>query len=86
MDPATGKPTAHHEIYEGRTRDRGATWAWVPVTAGSTVDNLRPVVVPGDPGVHAVVWFRGSMTWSQHYDCEVVGIVRPRSSGRRLSR
>lgn len=86
VDPSTGETHPHHEIYEGWTRDRGESWTWTPVTSGSSVDNLRPVVVPGDPSVHAVVWFRGTMTWSQHYDCETVAIVRPRPTRRRRSR
>lgn len=76
VDPRTGRDLAHHEIFEGRTADRGRSWTWSPVTWDSGVDNLRPVVAAGDPGVHALVWFRGSMTWSQHYDCEVVALVR----------
>jgi hypothetical protein len=38
----------------------------------SEVDNLRPIVVPGDPGRVALLWFRGSMQASQRYRCEVV--------------
>ncbi len=78
FDPRDGHALAHHEIFHGRTDDRGATWSWTPVTEGSDVDNLRPIVVPGDRETRAVLWFRGSMTASQHYDCEVVGLVEPR--------
>ena len=72
IDPRTGQATGHYEIYRGRTRDGGATFGWDAVTEGSAVDNLRPMVPPGDPSVHAVCWFRGSMDSSQAYKTEVV--------------
>jgi hypothetical protein len=80
FDPRTGAETAHHEIYSGRTTDAGATWDWTPVTENSAVDNLRPIVAPGDPGRVALLWFRGEMTASQHYRCEVVLRDTPRTS------
>ncbi|MFD7159290.1 hypothetical protein ACFV9C_32155 [Kribbella sp. NPDC059898] len=61
-----------HEIFHARTPDSGATWTWTPVTENSTVDNLRPIVAPGDPDRIPLLWFRGEMTASQHYNCEVV--------------
>ncbi|ACQ80554.1 conserved hypothetical protein [Beutenbergia cavernae DSM 12333] len=78
IDPSSGDALAHHEIFHGRTADGGASWAWEAVTSGSSVDNLRPIVAPGDPGTLALLWFRGTMTASQHYDCEVVARVTPR--------
>ncbi|MFK0003220.1 BNR-4 repeat-containing protein [Paenarthrobacter sp. NPDC090522] len=75
VDPRTGEATAHYELYRGVTTDRGASWAWDAVTEGSDVDNLRPIVVPGDPSIHAVCWFRGSMTSSQAYETEIVALV-----------
>lgn len=78
FDPRDQTPTPHHEIYRGRTADRGATWAWEPVTQGSSVDNLRPILAPGDPDRQHLLWFRGSMTASQHYDCEIVLRTLPR--------
>ncbi|QIK71286.1 hypothetical protein G7070_02045 [Propioniciclava coleopterorum] len=78
LDPRDGAPTAHHEIYRGHTTDRGATWTWDPVTQDSDADNLRPIVAPGDPSITPLLWFRGSMTASQHFDCEVVLRVLPR--------
>ncbi|HZM84506.1 MAG TPA: hypothetical protein VFC19_52975 [Candidatus Limnocylindrales bacterium] len=62
----------HHEIFHARTIDGGSTWRWSPVTERSNVDNLRPVVAPGDPDWIPLLWFRGSMQASQHYRCEVV--------------
>ncbi|MGN6125857.1 MAG: BNR-4 repeat-containing protein [Humibacter sp.] len=80
FDPRTDEKTPHHEIYAGRTADGGATWSWTAVTENSEVDNLRPIVAPGDPGLVALLWFRGDMTASQHYRCEVVLRHVPRSS------
>jgi hypothetical protein len=79
-DPATGNPLMsradgkrHWEIFHGETRDGGSTWGWTPLTADSTVDNIRPVVPiwPGRRGV--VVWLRGAMRHYIDYDLQVVG-------------
>ncbi len=72
VDPRTGATTPHYEIYRGVTADSGAGWTWEAITEGSAVDNLRPMVIPGDPSVHAVCWFRGSMSSSQSYSTEMV--------------
>ncbi|UUL75364.1 BNR repeat-containing protein [Pseudarthrobacter sp. Fe7] len=72
VSPRTGEATEHYEIYRGRTRDEGATWEWEAITANSDVDNLRPMVPPGDASVRAVCWFRGTMRSSQAYEAEVV--------------
>lgn len=79
FDPRDDTATPHREIYEGRTRDLGATWAWTPLTSGSSVDNLRPIVAPGDPTRTPLLWFRGTMVASQDYDCEVVLLDLPRA-------
>lgn len=79
LDPRDGAPLAFHEIFHARTADGGATWTWTPVTEGSEVDNLRPIVAPGDPSRTPLLWFRGTMTASQHYDCEIVLRDIPRS-------
>jgi len=78
VDPRTGEALAHHEIFHGRTANGGASWEWTPVTEHSDVDNLRPIVAPGDPSRVPLLWFRGSMTASQHYRCEIVLLDRPR--------
>ena len=72
FDPRSGRRTEHHEIYRGSTTDAGAHWEWEAITEHSTVDNLRPIVAPGDPGRTALLWFRGEMTASQHFRCEIV--------------
>lgn len=72
IDPRDGTELPHHEIFHARTADGGSTWRWSPVTEGSNVDNLRPIVAPGDPARIPLLWFRGPMTASQHYRCEIV--------------
>ncbi|WP_030162508.1 BNR-4 repeat-containing protein [Glycomyces sp. NRRL B-16210] len=80
VDPRDGKALARHEIFHARTADGGATWGWEPVTEKSEVDNLRPIVAPGDPSRVPLLWFRGTMTASQHYDCEIVLLDQPRGA------
>lgn len=66
--PVTGRPLISraayrrfHELFRGVTRDGGRTWTWTPVTADSTVDNLRPLIPiwPAADGRTLVVWMRG---------------------------
>ena len=78
IDPRDDAVLERHEIFHGRTRDAGHTWTWTPVTENSAVDNLRPIVVPGDPDRVAVLWFRGDMASSQSFDCEAVALIRLR--------
>ncbi len=75
--PRTNAATAKHEIYKGVTGDGGATWTWAAVTENSKVDNLRPLIPVWNNQHTAVLWFRGTMTRSQHYNCEVVGLIDP---------
>ena len=79
IDPRDDQPLAHHEIFHGRTDDDGATWAWTPVTERSDIDNLRPIVAPGDHSTVSLLWFRGDMASSQDYRCEVVLLRLPRT-------
>jgi hypothetical protein len=72
IDPRDGSTLPHYEIFHARTADGGSTWQWTPVTEQSNVDNLRPIVAPGDPDRIPLLWFRGSMQASQHYRCEVI--------------
>lgn len=65
-EPTTGEPLIskadgkrHHELFRGETGDDGATWTWTPITANSTVDNLRPIVPKWDDRRTALVWMRG---------------------------
>jgi len=66
-DPSTGKPLIssadkrrHYELFRGTTNNSGKTWRWEPITANSTMDNLRPVVPQWDDARTALVWMRGT--------------------------
>lgn len=79
IDPRDGSALVHREIFHGRAAAAGAFWAWTPVTEDSDVDNLRPIVAAGDPSRTPLLWFRGPMTASQHYCCEIVLLDLPRA-------
>lgn len=81
IDPRDGSRLAHHEIFRGHTADEGRRWVWTALTDAAEnpgVDNLRPIVAPGDPSTTHLLWFRGTMRSSQDYDCEVVLRSTPR--------
>ena len=78
IDPRDGRALSRRELFRGRTEDAGATWRWEPLTEDSAGDNLRPIIAPGDPATEHLLWFRGDMRSSQHFDCEVVLASRPR--------
>jgi hypothetical protein len=79
-DPALGTPLVstadgrrHYEIFRGITRDEGATWEWLRLTQGSTMDNLRPIVPPpGNGGQKVLLWLRGQYRAYTDYQQEVV--------------
>ncbi|HVM62957.1 MAG TPA: BNR-4 repeat-containing protein [Verrucomicrobiae bacterium] len=85
-DLTTGQPLIsaadgrrHHEIFRGETRDGGATWKWTPITANSTMDNLRPLVPVWRDHRTALVWMRGTYghnrgDWTTHV---VATILKP---------
>jgi hypothetical protein len=75
IDPRDGASLPVHELFRGTTGDGGRTWHWQAITANSTVDNLRPFVPQWDDRHSAVIWFRGTMTRSQHYNCDIVGVI-----------
>ena len=75
IDPRDGAALKVHEIFKGVTSDGGATWKWTPITWDSPVDNLRPTVAIWDAGNTALLWFRGTMSRSQHYNSAIVGII-----------
>ncbi|MCU1352996.1 MAG: hypothetical protein JWM05_2205, partial [Acidimicrobiales bacterium] len=68
----------HWELYEGVTRDQGATWTWGAVTTESSADNLRPTIVTGADGRRALLWMRGRYRSYTSYATAIVGIVRAR--------
>lgn len=66
-DPRTGEPLIsradglrHHELFLGKTPDGGQSWAWTPITANSTMDNLRPLLPSWKDARLLVVWMRGA--------------------------
>lgn len=86
--PATGEllrsaadGKVHHEIYEGRTTDGGATWTWTAVTRDSREDNVRPIVPNPRDGNWALIWMRGSYRSGLEFDTEVIAIVNPDGPG-----
>ena len=81
-DPVSGRPLVssadgrrHHELFAGVTTDGGATWTWTAVTHDSRVDNLRPVIPAGQPGVAVLLWLQGTLRTYRDYDLSVVGLV-----------
>ena len=75
IDPRTQAGTAKYELYKGFTADFGGSWAWTPLTVGSTVDNLRPVVPKWNGDSTAVLWMRGTYSTYTNWDTELVGMV-----------
>ncbi len=80
VDPRTGEAliseadgNQRYEIFKGVTEDRGANWAWIPITENSPVDNIRPIVAVGD-NYRAVLWLRGRYSSMHNYDLDVVGL------------
>jgi hypothetical protein len=90
VHPVTGAPLVsatdgrrHWELFDGARRSNG-TYAWTPLTANSTVDNIRPVIATNASGAWALAWLRGRYTTYQNYDLEVAGVVR-RPNGSRVA-
>lgn len=80
VDPVDGAPsgTGRFEIVRGRTRDGGASWSFEAVTAGSMVDNLRPIVPAHHPTATAVLWLQGVYDeFLDSYNTRVVGLFGP---------
>lgn len=85
VDPVTGakSTSGHYEILRGTLRDGGLAFTWVPVTANSPTDNLRPIVPSWTRGKTALLWLRGKYTAYTHYDQAVVLKVFDEPGGRR---
>ncbi len=82
VDPDTGAPLVsgtdglrHYELFAGQVDGDGAV-AWLPLTADSVADNIRPVVTTHPSGARATIWLRGEYTTFRDYDLSVVGVVR----------
>jgi hypothetical protein len=77
VDPSTGKDSGgKHEIYTATVgpADDVSSIHWKPVTSGSSVRNIRPVVVAGE-GYKVVLWLRGPWNTFKDYNSDVVGFV-----------
>ncbi len=81
-DPATGAPLIsgsdglrHFELFDGQ-RQPGGNYMWTPLTAHSTVNNIRPVIAAGPSGTWASIWLRGTYDHYVDFDMEVVGEIR----------
>lgn len=69
----------HYEIFKGVTSDHGRTWAWTPVTANSSIDNLRPIVPQWNEDSTVVLWLRGTMRTFTDYDLSPVALMEHHS-------
>jgi len=87
-DPVTGQPLIsaadgqrHYELFRGEIRQLpdGAHWRWQPITANSTVDNLRPLVPKWKDKRTALVWMRGPSYTHNHgnWTTAVVAVILP---------
>jgi hypothetical protein len=84
-DPVTGAALVssadqrrHRELFRGTTRDFGRTWRFEPLTANSTVDNIRPIVPRWDDPRTALVWMRGTYTNNHgEWTTAVVALILP---------
>jgi hypothetical protein len=76
-DPRTdsGDFNGKKEIWKGVTCDNGVSFHWVPVTANSSMDNLRPIVPKWDGSHRALLWMRGTYNTAQSYDTAIVGLL-----------
>jgi hypothetical protein len=63
-----------YEIWRGKTSDGGLTFSWTQITTNSAKDNLRPYIPRRQTGTPVVIWFRGTYTTFNSYNCEVVGL------------
>jgi hypothetical protein len=87
-DPVTGQPLIsaadgqrHYELFRGEIRQLtdGAHWRWQPITANSTVNNLRPLVPKWKDKRTALVWMRGPSYTHNHgnWTTAVVAVILP---------
>ena len=67
-DPRTGEPLVsksdgerHWELFRGRVTNKNKSWEWTPITADSTVDNLRPIIPAWDARKRVILWARGDL-------------------------
>lgn len=83
VHPGTAEPTPHYRIYRGRSQEDGERggvgadrWSWEVLAGEPGADDIRPFVPRGGGEHRALLWLRGRYTTYQHYDTDVVGIIR----------
>jgi hypothetical protein len=76
IDPRTQSELPHYEIFEGTTPDGGSSWSWSPITYGSSVDNVRPVMPRGKMGKTLLLWMRGEYKSYTEYNMRIVGLTK----------
>ena len=83
--PDTGEPlisaadsTRHYELYEGVSTDDGATFTWTPLTANSSMDNIRPIIPSWDDDRRIVLWMRGTYHSYTSWNTQIVGLIQER--------
>ena len=80
VDPSTGETSgSRHEIYSTRIgpADDVSTLKWEPLTAGSDLRNIRPVIV-NDAKRRVTLWMRGRYDSFTDYETNIVGLVEAR--------
>jgi autotransporter-associated beta strand protein len=87
-DPVTGAALTssadgkrHWEVYRGFTDNNGASWTWTPITANSTLDNIRPNLPVWDTQNTALYWLKGTYTSYTNYNMSAVGYVFSGANG-----
>jgi hypothetical protein len=70
----TLRANSRYEIWRGTTTDGGLSFNWTAITTNSAKDNLRPYIPRRQTGTPVVIWFRGTYTTFNSYNCEVVGL------------
>ena len=87
-DPVTGAALTssadgkrHYEVYRGFTDNGGASWTWTPITANSTLDNIRPNLPVWDNQHTALYWLKGTYTSYTNYNMSAVGYIFSGANG-----
>ncbi len=80
-DPVTKAALSHWEVYRGFTNNNGASWTWTPITANSTLDNIRPNLPIWDNQHTALYWLKGTYTSYTNYSMSAVGYVFDGANG-----
>lgn len=84
-DPETGVPLIsaadgrrHYELFEGVSKDDGATFKWRPLTHNSSEDNLRPIIPSWDSTRRVILWMRGAYRSYTDWDTQIHALINKR--------